>query len=68
MYWVVKNIVIVVVILAATALYFRYEYRTQMIGDISCVKRIDRFTGSRCLLSTDMPTCTRVVTLFPCDE
>ena len=68
MYWTVKNILVVVVLVVLVAWYFRYEYVTRTIGDVSCVQRLDRFTSNRCLVSTDIPTCNRVVTLFPCDE
>jgi len=67
MYWTVKKLLLAAVVLVLVAWYFRYEHVTRSIGDVSCVKRIDRFTSDRCLVSDDIPACTRIITLFPCD-
>ena len=68
MIWSVKNVSVIVVCIAIAAWFFRYEYVTKTIKNIACVERINRFTGDRCLFSTDIPTCTHIVTSRPCEK
>lgn len=68
MVWSVKNVSVIVVCIVIAAWYFRYEYVTKTIRDISCVERIDRFTGNRCLFSDDIPACPKIVASLPCRE
>lgn len=68
MHWSFKHVLVFAVVVVLAAWYLRYEYITRSIGGVSCVTRIDRFTADRCLLSTEIPACRKVVTLFPCDR
>jgi hypothetical protein len=66
--WSVKNVSIILVFIALAAWFLRYEYVTRTINNIACVERINRFTGDRCLFSTDIPTCTHIVASRPCEK
>lgn len=68
MVWSVKNVAVIVACIVIVAWFFRYEYVTKTIRDTSCVERIDRFTGDRCLFSDNVPACTKIVAALPCGK
>lgn len=68
MIWSVKNVTVIVACIAALAWFFRYQYETKTIRNVSCVVRVNRFTGDRCLLTNREPTCAKIVPSRPCEE
>lgn len=48
--------------------FFRYEYITRTLSDVSCVERVNRYTKSRCLVSDDVPRCRTIITSAPCED
>ena len=68
MVWTVKNVTVIVVLILVAAWFFRHEYVTRTVKDVTCVERVNRFTRDRCLASHDVPACTRIVASEPCDE
>ncbi len=48
--------------------FYRYEYITRTLSDVSCVERVNRYTKDRCLVSDDEPRCRTIVTAPLCDE
>ncbi|HKI82117.1 MAG TPA: hypothetical protein VKA04_10760 [Pseudodesulfovibrio sp.] len=68
MIWSVKNVTVIIVCIAIAGWFFRYQYDTKTIKDASCVERINRFTGDRCLFSVDVPICAKIVPSPPCER
>lgn len=48
--------------------FFRYEYITRTLSNVSCVERVNRYTKDRCLVSEDEPRCATIVTAPPCEK
>ena len=47
--------------------WFRYEYVTRQLQDVSCVERVNRYTRDRCLVSGQVPECRKVLATRPCE-
>lgn len=48
--------------------FFRHEYVTRSLKDVSCVERINRYTRDRCLVSHDVPECRELIQAPPCES
>lgn len=64
----VRPVLIVVVSFLLIVWFFRYEYVTRTLSDVSCVERVNRYTKARCLISDDVPRCRIIITAAPCEN
>lgn len=47
---------------------FRYDYVTNSIGSTTCVERVNRLTGDRCLFSGNIVACSHIGTSKQCSR
>jgi hypothetical protein len=47
--------------------FYRYEYVTRTLDNVSCTERVNRYTRDRCLVSDNIPLCRKVIAARPCD-
>lgn len=64
----VRPVLIVVASFVLIVWFYRYEYVTRTLSDVSCVERVNRYTKQRCLVSDDVPRCRTIITSQPCDS
>lgn len=64
----VRPVVIVVSVFVLIVWFFRYEYVTRTLNEVSCVERVNRYTKERCLISDDVPRCRTIITAAPCER
>lgn len=64
----VRPVLIVVALFVLIVWYFRFEYVTRTLSDVSCVERVNRYTKARCLVSDDIPRCRTIITSAPCED
>lgn len=50
----VRTVFVVVGAFVLIVWFFRYEYVTRTLNDVSCVERVNRYTKERCLISADV--------------
>lgn len=64
----VRTVFVVVGAFVLIVWFFRYEYVTRTLNDVSCVERVNRYTKERCLISADVPRCVTILTTPPCER
>lgn len=64
----VGPVVIVLAFFLLIVWFFRYEYVTRTLNEVSCVERVNRYTKERCLISVDVPRCRTIITTVPCER
>lgn len=66
--WSIRPGLLIIVFFLLIVWFFRYEYVTKTLDDVSCVERMNRYTRDRCLLSDDVPICRKIVASSPCEK